>query len=272
MALTYQQRHAIRERILLYGGPGTGKSTAVATLVLHCANVHHHIIDNEFDNYERIFLEDDRFAPAVERGNYTLYPVDSTDWTEQLTTAQEAGSIAGVGDWLHFDMVTDTWEAVQRWFTQSIAGEDLSDYFLNARLNIEKQKEKGGRGSKSLEVFDGWTDWSVINPQYKLLYRVFMQTKAHVCLVAEEDKVSSGDGDSQTKATFSGIGYKPKGQKKLGHIPHTVIRLTKNQRDEWLMSGVKDRGRELAEDEEFSDFAKAYLLKHAGWRAVKWDG
>lgn len=266
MATSYAQRHAIRERILLYGGPGTGKSRSVASIVLHCSDVHHYIIDNEIDNYARMFAEDPFLAPLLERDNYTIYPVDSQDWLEQLHATQEAGDKAQAGDWLHFDMVTDTWEAVQRWFTQELFNADLSEYFLASRREIEKQKERGGRGSKSLEAFDGWTDWSVINPQYKLLYRVFMGTKAHVSLVAEEDKVRSDGDDKSMKATFGEVGWKPKGQKKLGHIPHTVIRLTKNQRDEWMMTGVKDRGRGLADEVKFTDFAKSYLLGIAGWK------
>ena len=274
MAVTYQQRHAIRERILLYGGPGTGKSTAVATIVLHCADVHHHIIDNEIDNYERLFAEDERLAAAVERGNYTIYPVDSTDWKEQLDAVSEAGKIAESGDWLHYDMITDSWEAVQGWFTNELFNKDLADYFLEARKGIQShnaraKEDKGLKERKSMQPFEGFTDWAVINPEYKRLYKVFMTTRAHVTIVAEEAQINKDNDDRMTRATYGEVGYKPKGQKKLGHIPHTVIRLTKNARDEWLMTGVKDRGRELADEEGFEDFARAYLMKTAKWKVVK---
>ena len=274
--MQYVQRNAIRERILLYGGPGTGKSTAVASIVLHTPNVHHYIIDNEIDNYERIFAEDETFAAVVEAANYTIYPVDNTDWKEQLTAAQDAKDRAEAGDWLHFDMITDTWEAVQRWFTMSIFDADLSDYFLEVRKDMQDHNEAAKndrqlKERKNLSPFEGFTDWSVINPEYKKLYAVFMSTKAHVTIVAEEDMLRK-DEDDKIKATFGGINRKPKGQKKLGHVPHTVIHLSKNQRDEWFANGVKDRGRALMEDVQFEDFAKAYLLKVAKWKMQKVGG
>lgn len=287
MPVTYVQRHKIRERILLYGGPGGGKSSAVASIILHTPDVHHHIVDTEIDNYERIFAEDPLFAAVLERQNYTIHPVDSTDWVETLTTCQKAGALCEPRDWLHLDMITESWEAVQRWFTDQIYTSDLEDFFLERRRELEAQRDgartrkaagdKDAKEQASQFTFDGRNDYGkVINPQYKRLYRVFMsEIKCHSTIVAEED--STGDNDIKAiREMVSGAGadnMKPKGQKRLLHVPHTAVRLTK-KRKSFIAHTVKDRSRRkyLDEEEYGEDFAKRYLTKVARWKVAKFDG
>lgn len=283
--ITLTQAHNVRERLLMYGGPGSGKSTNAATIMLHTPDVTHHVIDMEIDNYERLFAEDPMFQPLQERVGESIfiYPVDTTNWEEQLEAAVTAGAAAAQGDWWYFDMITDTWESVRSWYTDKIYGNDLADYFMDARKDLQNRRDKASsqkeKAQAEMQGLSGWEDYGIINPQYKKLYSALMNTKAHVCIIAEEDKVREGSGkageDRSTKAAFGHIGYKPKGQKKLGHIPQTVIRCSRHAKNGWQIECAKDRGREGRWEEEFGsdkegafgeDFAKFYFPTLAGWK------
>lgn len=283
MTLAYQQRHAIRERLLGYGGPGGGKSTAAATIMLHTPDVNHFIVDAELDNYMTLFTEDPMFEPLLDRLDESIfiYPVDSTDWKENLEAVTEACGRAQARDWTHYDMITDSWESVQGWFSREIFGDSLQDYFLTARKaveahNIAAKDDKQLKTVKNLQPFDGMQDWTVINPEYKQLYQQFAKTKGHVFIAAEEQKLGEfgKSEDAATQEAFGHIGYKPKGQKKLGHTPRTVMRFTSTDSNRYRVQCAKDRGRtprwveQLGVDkkgEYGADFAKWYFLKVAKW-------
>lgn len=279
MPMIYEASKPLREFLLFYGGPGTGKSSAVLSIILHTPNVNHYVIDAEGENYLRCIWEDERYRVLKERLGDTLHiaAVDSTNWNETLTQAQEYGARAEAGDWIHHDTITDSWEAVQRWFSDNIFNETIEDFFLAARQQMQLHNSKAAtdtrlKEQKNLQPFEGFTDWTIINPQYKRLYRVYTnETKAHVTWCAEQDALSkpkSGQADRESKANkdlFGDIGYKPKGQKQLGHRPHSVFHMGKSG-GAFNATTAKDRGRAEMVDEEYGeDFAKFYLPGIGGW-------
>lgn len=243
-----------RECILLYGGPGAGKSHAVLSIARKCPGDQFHIVDNDLA-YQRL-LE----TEFDDLDNVTVYDVDSEDWEEQLDTAKKAKGECGPDDWFVFDMTTETWQAVQSWFTAKVYGMDHADYFLRLRMNKGDSKQ-----NVELVQDDRWT---VINNQYKKLQRIWMNGGCHVLCTAEAASLSPYDkGD--TKNTFGEYMYKPKGQKRTGHLFSTVILMEKKQVGKWTMTTVKDRGRVEVERQEVKDFAIDYLMKVAKWRPTR---
>lgn len=85
-------------------------------------------------------------------------------------------------------------------------------------------------------------------------------------MTAEQAAIDKND-DKEVKAAFGAYGVKPKGQKRLGHVPMTVLWLTKSRVGAWAMTTIKDRGRTEVEDEPLTNFAKDYLMEVAGWKA-----
>jgi hypothetical protein len=176
-------------------------------------------------------------------------------------------------DWLGFDMMTQTWDWVQEWFSDNVFGQDIGDYFLEVRQ--AKQSAKGtkdaakGKEAKSLGALEGWMDWPVINKQYNKIYRAILRCPGHVYLAAEQAKLSSDEEDKEVKDLLGPYGVKPKGQKRLPHIPHTVLMFTKTRVGEFQLTTIKDRGRPELEREGIEDFARDYLMKVAGWKPAR---
>lgn len=286
MPIVLNQRVPVRECLLLFGGPGSGKSNAVAHIVLNTPHVRHHIVDNELDSYLALFHEDPELNVILDRGvsldpeddaPVTIYQANARDWKDQLEKAQRASRACNPGDFYTFDVITPTWEAVQGWFTESIHNADLEDYFVQRRLEVEQAneeaKKEGGKIRKSFFVLDGQNDYGkVINPQYNLLYDTFLSCRGNSIIVAEEATISSENDTRATRNLFGPVKAKPKGQKRLGHVPRTVIYM-QGDGEEWSFTVLKDRGRELVEDEVYgTDFARAYFGGVAKWKKGVWKG
>lgn len=247
-----------RERILTFGVQGTGKSNGILTIARRCPSSTFYVVDTELGNYPRLLATD---YPELQ--NVEVRTV-SDDWGELIPTIQSVHSVMGKDDWLVLDSVTPTWDWVQSWFTDKVFGKDIDEYFMDVR--IAKQQVRGeGKDKKSLGAFEGWMDWPVINKVYFKIYTVLLNTPGHLYLTAEQSRLSDDD-DKDVRETFGPYGVKPKGQKRLGHIPHTVLMLTKTRVGEYQMTTIKDRGRKELERMRVEDFGRDYLMKVAGWR------
>jgi hypothetical protein len=171
----------------------------------------------------------------------------------------------GVDDWLIFDSMSPTWEAVQEWFIERVHGQSIDDYFMDVRMKKENTK---GKDSKALGALEGWMDWPVINKVYFRLYKQLMATPGHLYMTAEQVAVNDDEG-REIKGLFGPYGVKPRGQKKLGHLPQTVLLFTKNRAGEYAITTIKDRNRIELESQPIEDFMRDYMVKIAGWRPTK---
>lgn len=253
-----------RERILGFGVGGTGKSAALLSIARKCPNDQFYIVDTDVGSYERLLAT--QFTDVAEIGN--VHTESPEEWDEALETVQHIIRKMGRDDWLGFDMMTQTWDWVQEWFSDQVFGKDIADYFLEIRQAKQASKEKGGKDAKSLGALDGWKDWPVINKTYNKLYRAILRAPGHVYLAAEQTKTGEDD-DKDTKELYGPYGVKPKGQKRLGHVPHTSIMFTKTRVGEYQLTTIKDRGRPEMERQPVEDFARDYLMKVAGWKPVR---
>jgi len=246
------------ERILLYGVAGTGKSTAVLSIakatganvtIIDTERAHERLLETEWAGLTNVKVKDVRFDAMVN---------DTTNWDEMLGAVRDCIKTMNKGDWLVIDSITPTWDDVQAWFTQRLWGDDLADYMMAARIQTQEAGKRGG------SAFEGFTDWPVINKTYNLLYNLILNAPGHVLLTAETAALIDEGTDNQIM--FGAHGVKPKGQKRLPHIPHTVMLTGRKRTGEWTLSTVKDRGRQPITGTTINDFAKDYLGNVCGWK------
>lgn len=262
--------YKFKERILLYGVGGVGKSDAVCSIMRRCPDAHFWIIDNDLSySYERAFETD--YTDVRDRGNYTLYEIEP-DWESSVETLKEiVGERGKVGkanpetDWLVYDSVSTAWQWVQNYASDMVHGVDVADFMLKVR---QQNKEDVGQFQKALN--EGMS-WPVINKMYQRDFNDYLRRwRGHFVLTAETDAVKTKGNwsdDKETQDLFAVYGVKPKGQKGLHHNSATTILMTKTRVGEYRITTVKNRNRGEYENYVLGDhgFADDYLEEIAGW-------
>ncbi len=239
---------ATRERILLFGPSGTGKSSAYLSIARKCPDSTFYVLDSDFA-IERM-LESENL-PNVEHRLVV-------DWEGYVEGVKDFQAKMSSDDWLVIDFISTAWEAAQGYFIDQIHGKDMDAYFLEAR----KKKAKGN-------PLEGDTDWGVINKLYKAWMNILIaKTPGHIFATAQAKAVGDRD-DPAVKQLYTGVGARPEGQKNLAYSFHSVLLTGKTRMGEYNFTTVKDRGRREVEKmavSEAAGFAGAYLLPVAGWR------
>jgi hypothetical protein len=250
-----------REAILVYGREGCGKSVQVFSIARHTRGSRFFVIDNDDAPSYMLGLET-IFEDLDPR--FTVTEIDRADWQRHLEVLERYVADGTEDDWLVVDSATPMWDAAQEDYTAQVFGKDMADFFLDARMKLADNRT-GKKGDK-LETFDGWKDWTVIKAQYRRFQSLVRQWPGHVYLTCETKSV--GDMDDKTgKKVYGPMGAKPAGQKEIGHTTRTIL-LFERSGNEWTMSTVKDRYRDILEDEAIGDFALDYLRDVGGWREV----
>jgi hypothetical protein len=198
--------------------------------------------------------------------NLEVWEVDSFD--EYMEAIAEIRPQAARGDWIICDLFSNAWEEAQNYFSQETYGKDMADYFLERKAAAAK----ASKSKKSDEGFEGASDWGVIKPLYKrFAEQVLLRNKAHVLITTGQKPLSRSGAWADKKEiieVFDSIGFKPEGEKRTAHYPHTILHMRSKGEDEWAFTTVKDREREVVTNRDLSgkSFAKEYLLKIAGWK------
>lgn len=240
--------HHLRERTLLIGGMGTGKSSAICSMMAKLPSRHFHIIDTD-EAFEFNLLG---WPDVVERANYTIYPASNYDWPTIPTALEEASAACGGDDFFVFDCSSESWGAIQGY----------------ARANDWWRLDKNGKKIKD-DI-----EWVTVNSEYQRVYKAIMQCKGNVVVTADVDALGDRD-EKQMRVVFGPWGLKPKGQKTLWRYFHSIVLMRRSKGDVWTATGIRerDRSRELLDDVEIVDgnFVSAYLMKCAGWKMRKVD-
>lgn len=244
-----------KERILLMGPPGTGKSTAW----LKIAQMH-----QTTGNPAQFWVGDTDMA--VDRMLDTEYPTLSNihlyplyDWPDYMMFLAEARKHAGPDDWVVVDLLDPAWEAVQSYYIQQVFGEDTDSFFLEHRKNMKDNDRSG--------ALDGWKDWGVINKLYKgFANKLAFSLNCHILCTTKVDKVNTATDSKENRVLFDAFGVKPKGQKETAHAYHTVLLMTMLKPGDWYINTVKDRGRTILSGVQMKNFATEYLVKVGNWK------
>ena len=283
----------IRERILAMGITGSGKSYQWLKMAdtLKPTGAIFRCLDTDNDITYMLETQFPQLLPA-NGGNVLVHPaVDwpeykvGIDWIQRKSMSQEAlktmdpyvvkdlkKPIADK-DWVIVDRVDNAWESVQRYFTNSVFGEDMGEFFLRARKLIEQRggKDKFGKTATSVapEAFDGWKDWPVMNKLYFDWMRpIVYSVKCHVYAATWPEKIDRGEKDAEILTLFGDIGVKPAGQKKLGGQMHTIFLMIPGE-DKWFITTVKDRsGRKYYKKIPLVSLYQQYLVAKAGWELL----
>lgn len=268
-----------RERILAFGKDGTGKTYAWMRLAKRFKGATFHVIDSEL-GAERSLEEFPELAVEVaefeqKKGSkdwdftssgeaqVTIYPV--IDWPEYRAAQKIAVREARPGDWIILDMADKPWSAVQRHFVGQIFDQEMGDYYLKARQEMQQADKKG----KSLNPLDGWVDWQVINRMYQdFMLPLAFRSRANLFMTSSVS-VPGRDSPKEIRDLYGPLGCYPSGQKDLPHQPDTILLFIRTGFDEYSITTAKDRGkRDYWEKEMIVDFPKQYGML-AGWDKVE---
>jgi hypothetical protein len=201
-------------------------------------------MEEEFDSYHNVIWE------------------DVWDWPEFIGSIDKFTNKASRDDWLIIDMVDKAWEKVQDYFVEQVHGTGAAKWFLDF-------KKEGGSAHPLAGGYG--INWTIINKQYADFVGKFLRWPGHILCATPADTVqkptntSSGDS-SEILANYGRYGVKPRGQKHLGHLFHTVL-WTHQAGEEWKLTTIKDRGgRKGLGSVKWSDFVGTYLVPVAGWK------
>lgn len=251
--MDYVPSRPARERILVFGDAGVGKSHLILALAKRLPELSFRVAEVDWTTSGERLLCSPEFA-GVENVEFRhAYP---DEWTEQLELARWLQEDTGKDDWASFDSITPSWSAVQSHFIERMfPGQDADEYFML------KREQHGGEGRD----LRGWEDWPYIKRQHDLLYKALQKVKGHTIITAEQSPLGEGE-KKDDRQMFGALGFRPAGRKQLAYLPSTVIHLSRDQSGKRTMRTLKDRGRELVKVET-TDFFRDYLIRVAGWKA-----
>lgn len=247
------------ERILVYGPPGSGKSSQFLKIARYVAPATCYVIDSD-DSYPRL-LE----TEFSDLDNVDLQVV--AGWEQWSEAIRRVVNYARQGDWVCVDRADIAWETVQEFYVQEVFGEEMGDWFLQARKEFEQKVKatKEGKVPKNMQVLEGDKDWQVINKLFKQdwLKLVAPGFQANLYVATSAAKLEKRD-NPDVKEQYDWIGYRPTGQKHMPYQVHTVFYLDQ-QRDEWRITTLKDRGRKRFDHNKLVSLPHQYLLAVAGY-------
>lgn len=277
MAIVFTAPARSRERLVLFGMEGVGKTSAAWQIALRTnAKTIWYV---ETDNTADEFAESEQYADVgireewVNRQRDTTYYNNSDgrvvllrvrSWEEYVWAMEKAFKEAERDDWIVIDNQSNMWTGVQDWYVVNAYGKSSADFALEVR---KKQIANNEKGTVSQEQF---TDWGAINPQYnEHVRRYILNPPCHILMLAMQKPLDDKERDKEAKATFGPYGVKPVGQKAIGQDARTVLLLTKDKRfssEKYLLTSCKDREREKLDAAEWGDFVGDYLVKVGKWK------
>lgn len=268
------------ERILLMGGMNSGKSTCwvnwAEQLQKSSPESKVFVCDTDFATERMLggWYEGTEEYCGIKWEKYkNVYAHIPVLWDEYLAFSDFAKRHPTKKDLVVVDMVDKPWEAVKENFVEKVYGQQLDEFFLEKKIGSVESKKQAGN---PLGDAHG-NSWDIINKRYRRFQNdVFYYCKAQIvgctpaAAVNMEDQDRGGDS-KEIKNLYGKYGYKPVGQKGLGHLFHTIL-LLKDERKGHTVTTVKERDikgfekrREL-QGEVYEDFVMDYLVLVAGWR------
>lgn len=237
-----------RERILLMGGWGVGKSTA-AVDIWEKTDSNMYVIDTTYE------------ADRNFDGNNPTSITRVEEWSEYMPAVKKARIKGEVGDWLVIDRMDTVWEQAQNGFVEEVFGKSADEWFL------EYRKEKSGHPLAG----EYGMNWNVIKKMYGAFMTEVMRFPGNVLVTARAENVTQPNrdgtgGDSpEIRQEYGKFGVKPAGEKNMPFLFHTVLWLNEPQQGQWVFTTVRDRGREQVKGKAMKSFVESYLVEVAGW-------
>lgn len=253
-----------RERILIFGAAGVGKSYAWQLVLAHTPDdVTFHVVDT--DGAWEPAAASPEFAPHAHRVRHHE-PIDWPEYIEAMKAARKEmlpNKDRVSKDWLVVDLGDKAWAAAQDYYSdRKFAGDPDSEDFFAALVDGEADDE------------DVMAKWGTINKLYAPFAEALVRCPGNVVVCATQKdlkKDKKGNYFRESKESvrdFGGVGAKPGGQKNLPHDLNTVLHLTGSAKGKRYMTRIKDRNREEAWGEltrPNEHFVMDFLMGVAGW-------
>ena len=277
----------LKERILVAGAPGVGKTFAWACIARALPKSRFYVIDPD-DGVRRVLYEvdqsGDRVFPDLSNIEYYFTPkwytngVANVPKLEKLNDPELKAFQGGVvdawktikpkikpDDWIVVEHLGNIWARVQDGFADEVFDKDIGQYFLEKRKAMKT-------GSKRLEALEGWTDWSVINKLHNddFLIPICFENPAHVYMTTAFTTVEPrSKEDSEVKAFYGDTTIRLEGQKHNAFRAQTILLFKSSgsgdSRKYICNTFLKDRGRPFTVEQEWNDFYYNYLVAVAHW-------
>ena len=239
------------ERVLLMGAPGTGKTYHIVKMVQYLEEfgIKVHAIDLE-DKLEPMVTGLCESMPK----NLSIYTAFSWEElkTDDKSVLHQIESNAKQGEWIVVDRIDLSWPMVQRWFTQQKYNEELADRMMQKSKDMKKS-------SMFTPRFDQGS-WQVINEQYEsFMLAILYRLRCNLIMTTG----IKGPEENSPIDIYGRLGVLPRGQKEIGHQPHSVFLLTQERAGRdivWRITTGKDLpNREVFDHEDLFDFTLQYL-------------
>ena len=252
----------MRERVLLMGPPGAGKSHQLINVIKYLEDTKKNVFLIDLEDKMEATLGSMKYSPK----HLKLYI--ATSWEELAAgyfdnTKQKhidaaintISSSVKPDDWIMIDRVDLAWSMAQRWFTKQKYEEELAERLM------EKSKELK-KSSMFIPRFDQGS-WQVINEQYEsFMIKVLYRSSANVILTSGIRASEEGS----PLDVYGHIGVAPRGQKELAHQPHSVFLLGQKKvgrEISWTITTAKDLPeRPYFDHEDLIDFSFQYLANY----------
>lgn len=241
--MTIHSPGGARERIMMYGAEGSGKSKSYID-IYDATDVLFHIVDTDVA-VERMFAN---------RDTSRVVHTEATDYEDAAKAFIKAGKQAKADEWVVIDLLSPTWQWCQ-------------DYWaVKTQKGLTEDSLALWMPEKKVDY-----DWVAINRLYNNFMANVLRTEAHIMAICEEDSISEGTWQNETDKAFKTFSKKPKGNKRNPHLFHTVIHCSRLSLTEpkFMMTSAKEReGRDcdwVKEDVTDDSFAQRYLVEVAGW-------
>lgn len=266
--MPFQRTGQAPERIMLYGEPNSGKSTAIFNIARKLlstgspAKVHLIDTDNAFfdmiDEYPD--CEQNVLPIFVDQGE------EGGEWDE-LKEGIARGlkdADAARGDWICVDRADPAWEWVQDSFSREVKQKNIDD------LRAEGRKQGA---DKNLRAGMSGFEWGEVKSRFRKPYSRLISSGCNVILTAGSTNISSfTDPSGETSKMFGGLPWAPgggAGSRLLAHMVRDIIhmRMMNASKGEFVMSAAKWRTRKKrVENEKVGDFSFTFLTRVANWR------
>lgn len=251
-----------RERILVFGFSGAGKSTT-------WMNVAEWMYKTKSES--KMYVVDNDMAwqagrPLDGHLDDVVKVWDVETWQEHREAVRAARGLAKRDDWLVVDMADKVWNVTQNAYWQMAYGKEIDEIFLDTKINDFNLAGDYGQ------------NWGAINKMYDAVWGQVSRAPCHVLCVTGGDEVrkagksgKGGDAPEITKA-FGKYGIKPTGQKRLAHDFHTLL-LAQETPSSYTLTTIKERNPpdrvdrpNLTAEKVKSGFTMQYLVKIANWK------
>lgn len=238
-----------RERLLVFGGPATGKTRGAIDIALMSiasgSNAFFHVIDTD-DSWM------DMADGLIPSDRYRCWPArnyEAVDAALEVIIKQ-----ARKGDWIIFDKAGEMWKFTQQYYLMRAENKTRADTLLDAAR----------KGKKGWDIFRE-INFSVVNALYdEVMGPLLFETPAHTYLTASASALYDNDS-KEARDLFGRIGMKPEAQKGLPYQVRTILYLRELPGGTRAISTAKDRERAYLVDAPNKSIVMSYLMPTAGW-------